>query len=83
MIFPFRDNIPRQRTPVVTYAIIAINFAVACYQIALPPERRDQFGYEYGFMPARIAQLGNGLPFKVIIGDICTNFMSSGSSSKS
>jgi membrane associated rhomboid family serine protease len=65
MIFPFRDNIPLRRTPVVTYALIAINFAVALYDVRLPAERQQQFAYEHGFIPARMAQLGHGRAIEV------------------
>ena len=37
MIFPFRDDVPARRTPLVTYAIIAINVAALIWLSRLPP----------------------------------------------
>ena len=59
MIFPFRDNIPLRRRPIVTYSLIAINVAVFCAMFRMPPLEREWFEYRHGFVPARISQLSN------------------------
>jgi membrane associated rhomboid family serine protease len=63
MIFPFRDDVPAQRTPIVTYAIIAINVAALIWMSRLPPLEQNVAAYEHGFIPLRIAQLTNPQAF--------------------
>ena len=53
MLLPYGDtNIPGGRTPVVTYALIAINVVVFLRQVALPRAALEEFVYAYGFVPA-------------------------------
>src|SRR5574341_275190 len=52
MLFPIGDdNTERRITPVVTYALIAINILVYLYQMANP-----EFTYGYSVVPAEITQ---------------------------
>ena len=54
-MFPFRDHNPSERTPYVTWALIAINIAVfAMYYLALFQDERalGQFFFNWGLVPA-------------------------------
>ncbi len=66
-MFPLKDNIPTERFPIVTIALIAVNLAVFLYQLSLPGDtastaalaevgvsERDQLSIEYGAIPYRI-----------------------------
>lgn len=57
MIFPFADDIPARRAPVVTYLIVVANAAVHLFSLGLSPLERQRQVYERGFIPARVAQL--------------------------
>jgi membrane associated rhomboid family serine protease len=51
-VLPLRDINPTQRTPVVTYALIAINLAVFVYQyILLAPAQNELFVRQHGVVP--------------------------------
>jgi membrane associated rhomboid family serine protease len=64
-MIPFRDDIPAERTPVITYALIVIN-AVALFGMAqLPDLKLEEFVFRHGFVPARIAQLSSGEALEV------------------
>ncbi len=65
MIFPFRDDVPSQRTPVVTYAIIGLNAAFFLWTLPMGSENRQLLALHYGFVPARLAQLTDPRPIKV------------------
>ncbi len=65
MIFPLRDDNPARRTPLVTYAIVAVNVAVLLWMNRLDDGRQQLVALEYGFVPARIAQLQNGRPLLI------------------
>lgn len=53
MLLPYGDtNLPGAPTPIVTYALIALNVAVFLQQAALPPRELETFVYAYGFVPA-------------------------------
>jgi membrane associated rhomboid family serine protease len=54
MLFPFRDDNPTRRTPVVTIALIAINVVVFLYQFSLPESAQQRFIYSYGMIPAAV-----------------------------
>jgi membrane associated rhomboid family serine protease len=56
-MFPLYDNNPIQRTPVVTYALVAINVLVFLWASRLPDPQQQVLAYRYGFVPARIVQL--------------------------
>ena len=53
-MIPLRDSVPSSTTPVVTYAIIAINVLVFIQQLALSPEELHHFFAHYGVVPARL-----------------------------
>lgn len=61
-MFPIRDHNPSQRTPYVTYALIAINVAVFIWQYGALHDVRssNQFLYDYAFWPVYF-QNGEGL----------------------
>ena len=65
MLFPFRDNNPIQRTPVVTYALVAANVLALLWLGRLPENRQQAFVLEHGFIPARLAQLVDRQPLTV------------------
>jgi membrane associated rhomboid family serine protease len=51
-MFPLKDDNPTTITPVVTWALIAVNVAVFLYQTALDPRESQLFVYQYGAIPA-------------------------------
>ncbi|MEX0586216.1 MAG: rhomboid family intramembrane serine protease [Pirellulales bacterium] len=57
MLFPFHDDHPTVRFPVVTVALIAINAVVFLATLGLPEEKREALYVEYGFVPDRVRQL--------------------------
>jgi membrane associated rhomboid family serine protease len=65
MLFPFRDNNRIQRTPVVTYALVAANVLALLWLGRLPENRQQAFVLEHGFVPARLAQLVDHQPITV------------------
>ena len=67
MIFPFRDDVPSQRTPLVTYAIIALNVVSLLWVSQLGSLDRQLLAVHYGFVPARLSQLTNPQPVVVDI----------------
>jgi len=67
MFIPFHDNNPIRRTPVMTYALVAINVLVFLWMSRLPEMRQQMLAYEHGFVPARILQLGQPHPIFVPI----------------
>ncbi len=67
MFIPFHDNNPTQRTPVVTYALVAINVLVFVWMSHLPELRQEMVVYQHGFVPARILQLRQPHPIFVPI----------------
>jgi membrane associated rhomboid family serine protease len=52
-VIPLRDNIPRERTPLVTWTIIALNALLFFYELSLPDRVLDAFFHLYGVVPAR------------------------------
>lgn len=64
-MFPLYDNNPIQRTPLVTYAIIAINMLVFLWAGSLSEWEQQKLAYQYGFVPARIIQLSQPHPILV------------------
>jgi len=59
MLLPLKDDNPSTRTPYVTYGLIAINLAVMLWLSQFPPLEEHIQLVEHGFIPARIAQLGD------------------------
>jgi membrane associated rhomboid family serine protease len=66
-MIPFRDDVPTERTPLVTYALIALNVSVLWAMSQMPDRQLEDFVYRHGFVPARIAQLSSGEPLKIPI----------------
>ncbi len=64
-MFPLYDNNPTQRTPVVTYALVAINVLVFFWASRLPDPQQQVLAYRYGFVPARVEQLSRPQPMFV------------------
>jgi membrane associated rhomboid family serine protease len=52
MLFPFRDDNPTRRPPVLTVAIIGVNIVVFLYQMVLPERTGEAFVYAFGMIPA-------------------------------
>jgi membrane associated rhomboid family serine protease len=66
-VIPIRDTIPHRRTPVMTWALIAVNVAVFLYELTLPAEELERLFYFFGMVPARYSHpewaMVAGLPF--------------------
>ena len=52
-MFPIRDSVRTDHTPVVVYALIAVNTAVFLYQQSLGENAAAVFTYKYGLVPLR------------------------------
>ncbi|QLA16629.1 rhomboid family intramembrane serine protease [Desulfolutivibrio sulfoxidireducens] len=52
-MIPLRDNIPRERAPLVTWTIIALNTLLFFYELSLPERMLEVFLHLYGVVPAR------------------------------
>jgi membrane associated rhomboid family serine protease len=65
MFFPFHDDNPTVRTPVVTVGLIALSAVSFLGVLRMPDAKRQEFMYRRGFVPARIAQLVNPQPIQV------------------
>jgi membrane associated rhomboid family serine protease len=66
-MFPLRDSVPCRHTPVVTYALVAINVLVYLWFSRQPQLVQEELLYRRGFVPARISQLSNHRPIEVEI----------------
>ncbi|MBI3805196.1 MAG: rhomboid family intramembrane serine protease [Nitrospirae bacterium] len=54
-MIPIRDTIPSRTTPVMTWALIAINTAVFFYELSLSPAELEALFYRFGLVPARFS----------------------------
>lgn len=70
MIFPFGDDVPTRRPPVITGVLIAINVVVLIWVDLLPDLNHQLVLIERGFIPARVAQAVRGKPVVVEIDDL-------------
>jgi membrane associated rhomboid family serine protease len=70
MFFPFRDDNPTTRPAVVTYGIVAVNVAALLWLGRLPEREQVAAVQQWGFVPARIAQLSNGKPIRVAVPEV-------------
>ncbi|MBN1883774.1 MAG: rhomboid family intramembrane serine protease [Deltaproteobacteria bacterium] len=52
-MIPLRDNVPAEKTPFVTYVLIAINIAAFFYELALG-KGLDTFVFYYGVVPETV-----------------------------
>jgi membrane associated rhomboid family serine protease len=59
-MIPFRDNIPAQRTPLVTILLIGLNAGCFAYQSMLPTAESRAFAYRFGLVPAEFQFVGQG-----------------------
>jgi membrane associated rhomboid family serine protease len=66
-MFPLYDNNPTRRTPLATYALVAINVLLFLWMRHLPEWEQQKLAYQRGFVPARIAQLDRPYPIYVTI----------------
>ena len=64
-MFPLYDDNPTERTPLVTYALVAINVLVFLWVSQLPDSEQQVLAYRRGFVPARIVQLSQPHPIFV------------------
>lgn len=58
-MFPFKDNIPTLRFPLVTVSLVVANVAVFLYGLTLTPAQTSVFYSEYGMIPYRISGGGS------------------------
>jgi membrane associated rhomboid family serine protease len=50
-VVPLHDDNPTSVTPIVTYALIAINVVVFLYELSLPPQQLESFFQTYAIVP--------------------------------
>jgi membrane associated rhomboid family serine protease len=62
MLFPLYDLNPHRRIPWLTLLIIAVNVGVTVWTGALTPRDQADLALRYGFVPARLTQVGKGQP---------------------
>jgi membrane associated rhomboid family serine protease len=62
MFLPFHDDNRIERTPVVTYALVALNVLCFLWLLQLPAPRRFDVTLHRGFIPARITSLATDRP---------------------
>ncbi|MDZ4779898.1 MAG: rhomboid family intramembrane serine protease [Planctomycetia bacterium] len=67
MLFPFRDDVPRERAPFVTYALIACNVLSFLWFSQLAPLPQQVFLYQHAFVPARLSKMPDGDAIEVLV----------------
>lgn len=60
MLFPLYDLNPHRRFPLLTLLIIAANIAVMAWSSTLSEREQSIVALQYGFVPARLTNLGKG-----------------------
>jgi membrane associated rhomboid family serine protease len=75
-MFPLRDDNPISITPVVAWALIAVNTAVFLYQISLPPDVERHFVHQFGAIPALITSSASLAASKAVLPPVMTLFTS-------
>ena len=65
MLFPFHDDVPTRRLPLVTIALIVMNTVVFLWSLGLPELQEEILAYRWGFVPARVRQLGDPRPLAI------------------
>lgn len=70
MIFPFGDDVPARRAPIVTCAIIVVNVAALLWVELLGSLDHELVLVERGFIPARLGQMVDGRPIAVEVEDL-------------
>ncbi|HZZ30125.1 MAG TPA: rhomboid family intramembrane serine protease [Pirellulales bacterium] len=63
-MFPFADTVPTKRWEVVTFIIVALNVVSLLWFQSLSPAQQESITAQWGFVPARIAQLSD--PHKIV-----------------
>jgi membrane associated rhomboid family serine protease len=54
-MIPLRDSVPTRTVPVVTRSLILLNVIAFFFELAFPPDAREQLVYIFGLVPARLA----------------------------
>jgi len=57
-MFPLKDTQPSRSTPIVTYAIIAINVLVFYFETSLSPHQLERVIKLFGLVPAHYTEMG-------------------------
>ena len=65
MLFPFHDDVPTQRVPLVLIGLIAMNVVVSLWMWDLTPIEEDMVAFRWGFVPARVHQFFDRKPIDV------------------
>ena len=60
-MIPIRDDVPNTTTPWVNYFLIALNIVVFLFEIALAPNARNEFIYQFGVVPSHTTALLAGI----------------------
>ncbi len=60
-MIPLKDDAPRYSTPYVNYFIIVLNLLAFLFELTLPRTSRDLFMVQFGFVPARLIALLEGV----------------------
>lgn len=66
-MFPLYDNNPTERTPLATFALVAINLLAFLWLNRMPELQQQAAAYQYGFVPVRIEQLRQHVPIQIPI----------------
>jgi membrane associated rhomboid family serine protease len=64
MLFPLYDLNPHHRFPWFTLLLIFANVGVTGWMYSLPEREQSEIALRYGFVPARLSELGKGQPIK-------------------
>src|SRR5437868_2692500 len=64
-MIPLRDDAPKSTTPYVNYFLMALNTLVFLFEVALAPQARALFIFQFGVVPENISSLFNGGPHPV------------------
>jgi membrane associated rhomboid family serine protease len=54
-MIPLKNLDPRRSVPILTIALIVVNFLVFFHQVSLSPKEADAFIFQYGLVPSRIS----------------------------
>lgn len=73
MFIPFHDDNPTVRTPVVVYALVAINVLAFLATLGLGPVEQQLLVYRRGFVPARVGQFLEPRPIPITIQGLGVN----------
>ncbi len=65
MLFPFHDDNPTVRMPIITVGLVVVNVVAFVQMTRLSDTQQQVAAYRRGFVPARIAQLRNPRPIVV------------------